>query len=149
VIRTGKYHFRVAFPSTKHQNQHIYECFCIGTDNTLVDEFDEQDDNNTTYAVLFDGKLPAATARLMQSKTDSLSVRIGRVATLKQYRGQKYGSQVFQALEKMATKSNYKKVIVHAELTAAEFYEKLGSARYGKTYQEDKTDCITLTKTLD
>ena len=90
-----------------------------------------------------------ATARLMQSKTDSLSARIGRVATLKQYRGQKYGSQVFQALEKMATKSNYyKKVIVHAELTAAEFYEKLGSAHYGKTYQEDKTDCITLTKTL-
>lgn len=65
----------MAFPSTKHQDQHIYECFCIGTVNKLVDEFDEQDNNNTTYAVLFDGKLPVATARLMQSKTDSLSVR--------------------------------------------------------------------------
>lgn len=68
----------------------------------MVGEFDEHDDNNTTYAVLFDGKLPVATVRLMQSKTDILSVRIGRVATLKQYRGQKCGSQVFQVLEKMA-----------------------------------------------
>ncbi|WP_175544559.1 GNAT family N-acetyltransferase [Lactiplantibacillus plantarum] len=71
----------------------------------MVDEFDERNDNNTTYAVLFDGKLPVATARLIQSKTNSLSVRIVRVAILNSISGSKMWQSSFSSIRK----DNYKK----------------------------------------
>lgn len=112
----------------------------------LEDEFDENDTQKTKYAVMFDENQPIATARSLSENEEIL--RIGRVATLKKYRGQKYGSEVFLALENLAKTENYKKILVHAELTAAPFYEKLGYKRHGEIYKEDKVPCITLIKNI-
>lgn len=113
---------------------------------SLEDEFDQNDTIQTTYAVLFDGNKPIATARSNTEKKEIL--RIGRVATLKEYRGNQCGSKVFKALEDLAVAQNDKKIFVHAELTAAKFYEKLGYVRTGAIYEEDKVSCITLTKMI-
>lgn len=112
----------------------------------LAAEFDQNDTSETVYSVLFDGNLPVATARLL-NETDDVA-RIGRVATLKEYRGNHLGSQVVKALEDLARERQVKQLVIHAELTAAEFYEYLGYRRVGKPYDEDGVPCITLDKQL-
>ncbi|WYJ77297.1 hypothetical protein DOK78_001935 [Enterococcus sp. DIV2402] len=75
-------------------------------------------------------------------------MRIGRVATLKEYRGQQCGKKVLQSLENLAVSQNYKKILIHAEITAARFYEKLGYIQIGDIYEEDQILCITLFKNI-
>lgn len=120
--------------------------FVLEKSLALTDEFDQNDTAETIYSVLFDGNLPVATARLL-FETDEVA-RIGRVATLKEYRGKQLGSRVVKALEALARKKQIKQIVIHAELTAAEFYENLGYLRVGQPYEEDGVPCITLDKGL-
>lgn len=109
-------------------------------------EFDDQDGSNTIYSVLFQGEKPIATARLLV--IDSQMVRIGRVATTKAFRGRGFGRTVVQSLENYASEAGAQTVELHAELTAAAFYETFGYQREGQVYQEDGIACVTLKKTL-
>lgn len=63
--------------------------------------------------------------------------------------GQKLGTEVIRSLEKIAQKQEFKKILVHSELTAATFYETLGYIRNGNIYQEDGVDCINLIKSIE
>ncbi|OJG45590.1 hypothetical protein RV04_GL001879 [Enterococcus hermanniensis] len=110
----------------------------------IVDEFDTQDTAETIYSVIFDEFKPVATARLLIENEQT--VRIGRVATLKEYRGQNLGSQVVSVLEACAIERGYQQSLVHAELTAEIFYQKMSYSRIGEPYTEDGVDCITLMK---
>ncbi|MBO0454711.1 MULTISPECIES: GNAT family N-acetyltransferase [Enterococcus] len=112
----------------------------------LSEEFDQNDTADTVYCVLFAGSLPVATARLL---TEAAGIaRIGRVATIDGYRGKHLGSQVIRALENLALEKEFKQIWIHAELTAAVFYEKLGYLRDGELYEEDGVPCITLVKRI-
>ena len=68
------------------------QVFVLERSLALSDEFDQKDQSDTIYSVLFDEALPVATARFLQE--DERVARIGRVATLKDYRGKQLGSRV-------------------------------------------------------
>ena len=122
------------------------QVFVLEKSLALSDEFDQNDTLDTIYAVLYAGPLPIATARLLQES--NRVARIGRVATLKEYRGKQLGSQVVTVLEDLAEEKGVEQLLIHAELTAAKFYENLGYTRIGKPYDEDGVPCITLEKRL-
>ena len=110
----------------------------------LADEFDQNDTSDTIYSVLFDGSRPVATARLLMEDTET--ARIGRVATIEAYRGKQLGSRVVRALEDLAKTQKFKQILIHAELSAAGFYENLDYHKKGEPYEEDGVPCITLVK---
>jgi predicted GNAT family N-acyltransferase len=48
----------------------------------------------------------------------------------------------------LAKEKQIERLLIHAELTAAGFYEGLGYCSVGKPYDEDGVPCITLEKQL-
>ncbi|MGX7205396.1 GNAT family N-acetyltransferase [Enterococcus pingfangensis] len=121
------------------------EVFVLEKGIALADEFDQKD-TEAIYSVLFEGTQPLATARFLK-ESDKIA-RIGRVAVLKKYRRKQLGRQVVNALEDLAITDHFEQLLIHAELTAAEFYETLGYHRVGKPYDEDGIPCITLSKKI-
>lgn len=79
-------------------------------------------DENTVFCLVYDGE-PAATGRL--TKTES-GFKIGRIATLKKYRGRGLGAVLVNALCEKAFESGAEYVNVEAQLHAIPFYEKQG-----------------------
>ncbi|MEQ7194773.1 GNAT family N-acetyltransferase [Enterococcus avium] len=120
------------------------QVFVLERSLALSDEFDQKDQSDTIYSVLFEEALPVATARFLQE--DERVARIGRVATLKDYRGKQLGSRVVNSLEALAKEKQIERLLIHAEITAAGFYEGLGYCSVGKPYDEDGVPCITLEK---
>lgn len=111
----------------------------------LEEEFDDNDLDETVYAVLYDDNKPVSTGRFLQEED---AARMTRIATLPEYRGQHLGSKIIYALEDHAKAQGLKKVVIHADLTALPFYQKLGYVPYGEVYLEDGVPCQSLKKTF-
>lgn len=73
---------------------------------------------------------PVATGRI-----DS-DGRIGRMAVLKEYRGQGIGSALLVALLDYAGQKQYAGVHLHAQVTAIPFYEKHGFMADGEKFMD-------------
>ncbi|EHO53619.1 GNAT family N-acetyltransferase [Lentilactobacillus kisonensis] len=112
----------------------------------LSDEFDDKDSEIMIYAVLFEGKQPVATCRFENPEPGTL--KIGRVATLKAYRGHGYGRQVITAMETRAKKMGMSHSLIHSELTAQGFYERMGYHVVSDTFMEDGVPCVVVKKKL-
>lgn len=65
---------------------------------------------------------------------------------LKDYRNRGLGQQIIEELEKAGIERGAKRSIIHGELTAAAFYEKLGYKKCSEEYLEDSVPCVTLEK---
>lgn len=109
------------------------------------EEFDSVD-NNAHHVVLFAEGEPVATCRYFTGKDGSYIV--GRIAVLKEHRGKKFGSTVLAAAEKEIKRSGGKSVILHSQLTATAFYEKLGYTAYGEIEPEEDCPHIWMRKEL-
>lgn len=118
--------------------------FVLERDLDVEDEFDSNDCDGTIYSVIFNDKQPVSTVRLLPLNDEV--VRITRVATLREHRGQKLGTEVVRSLEEIVQKQKFKKMLIHTELTAVSFYETLGYVKSGDIYQEDGVNCINLMK---
>lgn len=112
----------------------------------LTDEFDDKDSDNEVYAVLFDDATPVATCRFEQA--DANTLKIGRVATLKAYRGKGFGKKVLRAMEIYGQKRGLTNSLIHSELTATGFYEKMGYKAVSKPFLEDGVPCVIVKKSL-
>lgn len=121
-----------------------FSVFVLERKIKMEDEFDANDKCKTIYALLYDGDLPVSTGRFLPETADQ--ARLTRIATLKDYRGKGYGAQVIQALENYARAEGYKKLVIHAELTAKSFYESIGYQPFGPEYEEDGEPCQSLMK---
>ncbi|KRM57669.1 GNAT family N-acetyltransferase [Secundilactobacillus malefermentans] len=111
------------------------------------DEFDAKDTDETIYVVAYeDASHPAATARY--EKMDAETVRPGRVATLPAYRHQGLAAKVLNALEEFARKQGLTRSLIHGELDAVGFYEKMGYQVASAPFEEDGAPVVTLTKQL-
>ena len=62
--------------------------------------------------------------------------RIGRMAVLKEYRGQGVGSALLAALLDYARQEQYAGVYLHAQLDAIPFYENHGFIASGETFMD-------------
>jgi predicted GNAT family N-acyltransferase len=98
------------------------------------DEWDA-DDATALHAVLFDkhGK-PVGNARLLQP-SDNIA-KVGRMAVLREMRGQGYGARLLQALLLEARRRGNKEVHLHAQRTAEGFYAAQGFTVFGEPFDE-------------
>lgn len=112
-----------------------------------ADEFDDYDEKGTVYTVVYEGQQPVATGRFLPLAEDE--ARLTRIATLEEYRGKGYGTQVVAALEDHALAHGYHQLIIHSELPAKTFYQSLSYRPIGEIYVEDGIPCQSLVKYLE
>jgi len=120
----------------------------VGEQN--VAEADEYDgtDGACIHVVAYDGDKPVSTGRVMinpevgaidpgtgQELTHDDYI-IGRVATLKSHRGRGLAKAVMEVLIKACAIMGGNRQILHAQLSARGFYEKLGFVAYGNEFDE-------------
>ncbi len=98
------------------------------------DEWDA-DDATALHAVLFDvNGLPLGNARLLQP---SLNVaKVGRMAVLREARGQGHGARLLKALVREAQRRGNKEVRLSAQRTAEGFYAAHGFVVVGEPFDE-------------
>ncbi|WP_034552476.1 GNAT family N-acetyltransferase [Carnobacterium funditum] len=120
--------------------------FVLERQMELSEEFDNLDDSNIDYAVMYDHEKPVSTGRY--ELPDSETIRIGRIATLKEYRGQKLSRSIIHALEEIGREKGCKKASIHSEQTATSFYEELDYRIVSDEFYENNVPCVLLEKNL-
>ena len=109
-------------------------------------EWDERD-AHCLHGVLFNRLgLPVATGRLLPAQ-DGVA-KIGRMAVLRQMRGQAFGAQVLKGLMDAARDRGDKSIVLHAQCSAEHFYKRQGFVSQGPVYQEAGMDHVTMVQTL-
>ncbi|MDR0865283.1 MAG: GNAT family N-acetyltransferase [Candidatus Symbiothrix sp.] len=90
------------------------------------------------HFVLYDDETDAAlaTARLLPGKENENLITLQRMAVLKEYRGNGYGRKVMEAIEKFAAQNRFPEIVLHAQLTAKDFYTKMGYIPFGDEFEE-------------
>jgi predicted GNAT family N-acyltransferase len=102
-----------------------------------IDPEDEWDaaDATALHAVLFDlNGQPLGNARLLQPSAGL--AKVGRMAVLKEARGQGYGARLLQALLREARRHSNKEVRLSAQRTAEKFYAAHGFVVVGEPFDE-------------
>ncbi|MGE4283246.1 MAG: GNAT family N-acetyltransferase [Clostridia bacterium] len=103
-------------------------------------------DSIAYHVVIYENNIPIATGRLVIQNTEYL---LGRIAVLKERRGEHFGDLVVRMLVRKAFDFGAQEVHLHSQLQAQKFYEKLGFIPYGKVYQEAGIDHIHMIKKED
>ena len=98
------------------------------------EEFDSDDKNAIHFVGYIDGKAVAASRVLTLGDNKYL---IGRIAVIKVFRGKGLGSLIVKAAEEHIKRIGGKTVLIHSQLHAADFYEKLGYFKTGETDVEE------------
>ena len=94
------------------------------------EEFDEFD-NQALHLIVYVDEQMAATGRIWY---DGRDFRIGHLAVLKQYRGQKIGDLALRLLLYKAFSSGAQSVNISAQTYIMPFYRKFGFKEYGEEY---------------
>ncbi|KAI8058215.1 acyl-CoA N-acyltransferase [Syncephalis plumigaleata] len=82
---------------------------------------------------------PIGTVRLLPSSASPSSAKLGRLAVLKECRGQGIGRLLMQHLEAYAKSIGLKRIYMHAQSDKIAFYQALGYTVYDDTvfYEEN------------
>lgn len=109
-------------------------------------EFDDIDET-AFHLVLYDeNDKPCATGRLFFY--DDSCMKIGRIAVMKEYRGQSLGSNVIGILEEKACEFDAHHIELSAQIQAKGFYKKLGYTETGEIYKEEFCPHIKMVKDI-
>ena len=112
----------------------------------FVDEFDETD-GVATHFVMFDGDNPIGCARTFFDENED-AYHIGRVAVMKEYRGQHLGEKIMQFAEEYLKNEGANRVTLSAQVRASGFYKAIGYTPYGEEYFDQYCPHIAMEKTL-
>ena len=96
-------------------------------------ELDEQD-GGAIHALAYWNGLCVGTARMVN--LDKNIVQIGRMAVLAKYRRNGIGKRILEELILLAKAQGASSIILHAQISALTFYEKLGFIPEGPQYEE-------------
>lgn len=102
-------------------------------------EFDQHDAKALHLLLYIDNK-PVGTGRILDDG------HIGRIAILRDYRGQGLGSEIIQTLVKVAVKRGYQRVYLGAQSQAIDFYKKLGFTPFGEVFLEAGIEHLSMEK---
>ena len=102
-----------------------------------IDGFDQ----SAIHVLTSMNNIPAATGRLLVTTDEFI---IGRVAVLPEFRKKRLGDLVVRLLIRTAFDMGGKRQIVHAQLSAQDFYKKLGFTAIGEAYEEAGIPHITM-----
>ena len=75
--------------------------------------------------------------------------RIGRIAVLKEWRGQGIGTRILKTLVDAARARGTQRVYLHAQAHSVQFYEKSGFHRDGGEFLEAGIPHVTMTKEFE
>ena len=103
-------------------------------------EYDGLDDECILFTAYIDD-LAVGAARLYKNK-------VGRVATLKNYRKQGIGAKIMEAIEMYAKDNKMPYLKLHAQLYVKDFYEHLGYIVEGEIFQEADIDHVLMKKQM-
>lgn len=110
-------------------------------------EFDETD-KSAAHIVLLDEKdRPVATCRVFRDAAMD-SYILGRLAVVKEYRGQNIGSALIGEAEKYVHEKGGSSICLHAQCRAAAFYEKSGFTPFGEIEDDEGIPHIWMRKSL-
>ena len=99
-------------------------------------DYDETDEI-AVHMVMFDGDAPVAACRIFAGDKPDVYI-LGRLAVKKAYRSRGIGSALLEKAKAQAKKLGAKKLILHSQMQAQDFYAKNGFAAYGEIeYEED------------
>ena len=93
-------------------------------------EWDDWDECSDHVVALDGGSNPIGTARLLPNG------RVGRMAVLRQWRGQGVGAALLAALLRLAGERGMCEVTLHAQTQASGFYRKFGFDARGDEFLE-------------
>ncbi len=107
-------------------------------------EDDERDgfDEGALHLMVYAEEIPAATGRIWH---DGTSLRIGRLAVRKQFRGQKIGDLALRLLIYKAMNSGAQSLKVNAQTHVCALYKKFGFKQQGEEFIEAGRPHITMT----
>ncbi len=103
-------------------------------------EFDGLDDICVLFTAYIDD-IPVGAARLYKNK-------VGRVATLKEYRKKGIATSIMEKIEEYASQNKIKLLKLNAQLQVKDFYLHLGYIPEGNIFQEADIDHIKMTKEI-
>lgn len=95
-----------------------------------LDEFD----SSAAHALVFQDTRCIGTGRLVN--LSAKQAQIGGMAVLAKFRGKGIGKQILQKLVDLAASQGTQGVILHSQVSAIPFYEKLGFQAQGDVYDE-------------
>lgn len=90
--------------------------------------------------------VPLATGRLLEHVPGV--AKIGRMAVLRPMRGTQIGRQVLEALMAEARRQGYREVLLHAQLSAENFYLRAGFQRRGEPFEEAGIGHVEMVRAL-
>lgn len=96
-------------------------------------ELDECD-LSASHALAYQGEECIGTGRLVYLGNGQ--AQIGRMAVLAQFRGKGIGKEILSQLIDLAKLQGVSSLILHSQLAAIPFYEKLGFQAEGPSYEE-------------
>ncbi|NLN18251.1 MAG: GNAT family N-acetyltransferase [Firmicutes bacterium] len=103
-------------------------------------------DASARHVVAWLGDQVIGTARLV---IEDRVGRIGRMAVLREHRGQGVGSRLLSALLDVARREGLEGVYVHAQLTAVGFYGRFGFVPEGEEFLEAGIPHIKMVASFD
>ena len=110
-------------------------------------EIDDADQEAVHALVLNRLGMPLATGRLIRQSAGVS--RMGRMAVIASMRGSSVGSRVLAALLDVAERQGDHSVVVHAQLSAARFYQRFGFVESGPHHEEAGIVHVTMVRRLD
>ena len=87
-----------------------------------------------THALAYQGEQCVGTGRLVHLGNNQ--AQIGRMAVLTSFRGKGVGKLILRELIDLAKLEGLSSLILHSQLAAIPFYEKLGFKAEGPSYEE-------------
>lgn len=111
-------------------------------------EYDDADaDGGCVHALAVNRfGMPLATGRLLEHVPGV--AKIGRMAALRSMRGSGIGRAVLDALMQAARERGFREAVLHAQLSAAGFYERAGFVARGPVFEEAGIPHVEMVRAL-
>ena len=110
-------------------------------------EFDEIDDSDTVvHMLLCKDDEPIATCRFFKINDE---YKIGRIAVVKEYRGQGIGRIIVRCAEEKVYELGGRELSLSSQVRVQGFYEKLGYVAEGEIYMDQMCPHIKMRKKLE
>ena len=93
----------------------------------------DADDADAFHALALDGERPVGCGRMVAHDG---YVKIGRMAVLRERRGEGIGRSILGFLMEQARRQGFARAVLHAQLTAEGFYLKNGYLPEGEVFEE-------------
>jgi predicted GNAT family N-acyltransferase len=93
----------------------------------------DDDDADALHALALEGNVPVGCGRMVAHDD---YVKIGRMAVLRERRGEGIGRRILVFLMERAKQRGFRRAVLHAQLTAEGFYLKNGYIPEGEVFEE-------------